>query len=177
MKTTKLWFDNILKIDFIYKRRCLNVFEVPKIDKINLSICSKLIIENPKTITLFIVAAKLITSHKPLVCKAKKSIALLKLRKGMLVGVKVTFRKSIAYNFLTLLNLLVLPNIKNLRFNKINNNGSLSIGIKDLLIFPQLNIYYDKFPKDMSCTININSVNRDVNSLKMLFTGLQLPCK
>ena len=95
----------------------------------------------------------------------------------MLVGVKVTLRKSIAYNFLTLLNLLVLPNIKNLRFNKINNNGSLSIGIKDLLIFPQLNIYYDKFPKDMSCTININSVNRDVNSLKMLFTGLQLPCK
>ena len=177
MNTTKVWFDNILRIDFIYKRRYLNVFKIPKINTINLSICSKLIIDNPKMVTLFIIAAKLITNHKPLVCKAKKSIALLKLRKGMLVGVKVILRKSIAYNFLTLLNLLVLPNIKNLRFNKINDKGSLSIGIKDLLVFPQLNIYYDKFPKEMSCIININGINKDLNSLRMLFTGLQLPCK
>jgi len=101
-------------------------------------------------------ALKLITNQKAIVCKAKKSIAAFKIRKGFLVGTKITLRNETIYNFLDLFIFLIVPNMKNRRLFKLNNVCSLSIGLKDLFAFPQLNDFYDKFPKNMTGILNIS---------------------
>jgi large subunit ribosomal protein L5 len=175
MNYIKTWSNNILKIDSIYKMNVSNSFEIPEIKNITLNICSRSIIEDPKTVLYSITALKLITNQKPITCKAKKSVAVFKLRKGVLVGAKVTLRKKEVYNFLTLFILLILPNMKEFKPCKVNNSASLSIGIKDLLVFPQLSNYYDKFPKNISGIININLSKKNPNLSNILLTGYQIP--
>ena len=175
MKNIKFWSNNIIRIDSIYKMNLLNSFKAPKIDNISVNICFRSAIENPKTILYPITAIKLITNQKPVICKAKKSIATFKLRKGMLIGAKVTLRKNVAYNFLSLFVLLVLPNIKELNFKKLNNKSSLSIGMRNLLIFPQLANYYEKFPKNLGAIININIKCQEPKLSNLYLTGFQLP--
>lgn len=175
MNYIKTWSNNVLKIDSIYKMNISNSFEIPEIKNITLNICSRSIVENPKTILYSIAALKLITNQKPTTCKAKKSIAVFKLRKGVLVGAKVTLRKKSIYNFLSLFILLILPNMKEFKPPKANNSGSVSIGIRDFLVFPQLSNYYDKLPKNISGVMNINVDKKKANLSNLLLTGYQIP--
>ena len=94
----------------------------------------------------------------------------------MIIGSKVTLRNKFSYNFLSLFIPLVLPNLKNLKAFNVTK-GSLSIGIRELLIFPQLNEYYDKFPKNMSGIINISLDTQKTELSKMIFSSFQLPIK
>lgn len=176
MNNLKSWHKNILKVDSIYKANFTNSLQLPKVNKVVINISSRSIIENPKSILYFVIALKLISSQSPIICKAKKSIALFKIRKGMIIGTKVTLRNEPSYNFLTLFIPLVLPNIKRLKAFNVTK-GSLSIGIKELLMFPQLNECYDKFPKNMSGIINISVDTKETKLSKMIFSSLQLPIK
>ncbi len=176
MNNLKSWHTNILKIDSIYKACFINSLQIPKINKVVINISSKSIIENPKSILYFVIALKLISNQSPIICKAKKSIALFKIRKGMIIGSKVTLRNEFSYNFLSLFIPLVLPNLKKLKPLNVTE-GSLSIGIRELLIFPQLNEYYDKFPKNMSGIINISLDTQKTKLSKMVFSSFQLPIK
>ncbi len=176
MNNLKSWHTNILKIDSIYKASFINSLQIPKINKVVINISSKSIIENPKSILYFVIALKLISNQSPIICKAKKSIALFKIRKGMIIGSKVTLRNEFSYNFLSLFIPLVLPNLKRLKPLNVTK-GSLSIGIRELLIFPQLNEYYDKFPKNMSGIINISLDTQKTKLSKMVFSSFQLPIK
>jgi hypothetical protein len=90
----RFWSKSILRVDTIYKINISNSQQSIKIDKITINMCFKSIINEPKTILYPLIATKLITNQNPTVCKAKKSIALLKLRKGMLTSTKVTLRKE-----------------------------------------------------------------------------------
>jgi large subunit ribosomal protein L5 len=175
MNNIKSWYKNIVKIDFIYKTKPKNSFDIPKIDKVNVNISSKSVIENSKTILYPIMALKLITNQRPTICKAKRSVAVFKLRKGMLIGAKVTLRKYSCYDFLNLFILLILPSLKDFNRCKVNNSGALSVGIRNLLVFPQLSNYYDRFPKNISAIINIYIKNNKVGESKLLLTGLQIP--
>ena len=96
----KFWSKSIIRIDSIYKININNSQQSIKLDKITINMCLKSIIDEPKAVLYPLITTKLITNQSPTICKAKKSIALLKLRKGMLTGVKVTLRKDIAFNFL-----------------------------------------------------------------------------
>jgi large subunit ribosomal protein L5 len=176
MNNLKSWHTNIFRIDSIYKANLINSLQIPKIDKVIINISSKHIIENPKSILYYVIGLKLISNQTPIVCKAKKSIALFKIRKGMIIGSKVTLRNKFSYNFLSLFIPLVLPNLKNLKAFNVTK-GSLSIGIRELLIFPQLNEYYDKFPKNMSGIINISLDTQKTELSKMIFSSFQLPIK
>nr|YP_009476738.1 ribosomal protein L5 [Cryptomonas curvata]AVM81231.1 ribosomal protein L5 [Cryptomonas curvata] len=176
MNNLKLWYKRIIKIDSVYKMNIVNCLQEPKIESIAINICSKSIIEESKAILYYIMALKLITNQTPVICKAKKSLAQLKLRKGMLIGTKVTLRNQFLYNFLIQFIFLVLPNIKETKFYNLNK-GSLSIGIKDLLVFPQLSRYYDKFPKNMTAIINFSTNTKDKNFSRFLFTSIQIPVK
>ncbi len=166
------WSKSVLRIDSIYKTNINNSQQSIKIVKITINMCFKSIIDEPKTILYPFMATKLITNQTPAVCKARKSIALLKLRKGMLTGTKVTLRKNVAFNFLDLFVFIVLPSHKEFRFYNVNNTGCLSIGIKSLFAFPQLSPFYDRFPKDISGTININVNNKNKKYNFLFYTGL-----
>lgn len=174
MNILKSWYQRVIKVDSVYKMNISNSLQLPKIDHITINICSKSVIEDPKSILYSITALKLITNQIPTVCKAKKSIALFKIRKGILLGSKVTLRNESLYNFLSLFLFLVLPNIKEVKSYELTG-GSLSIGMKDLLIFPQLVRYYEKFPKNITCIINLNMNKKNQVLSKYVFSSIQLP--
>jgi len=176
MNNLKSWYTNIFKIDSIYKANLINSLQIPKISKTTINISSKSIIENPKSILYYVISLKLITNQNPTICKAKKSIALFKIRKGMIIGSKVTLRNEFSYKFLSLFIPLVLPNLKKLKSFNVTK-GSLSIGVKELVNFPQLNEYYDKFPKNMSGIISISLNTQKTKFSKITFSSFQLPIK
>ena len=176
MNILKSWYQHVIKVDSVYKMNISNSLQLPKVRQATLNICSKSIVEDPKSILYFMIALKLVTRQIPIVCKAKKSVALFKIRKGILLGSKVTLRNNSLYDFLNLFILLILPNIKEFKsygFTK----GCLSIGLSDLLIFPQLAKYYDKFPKNITCILNLNVSTKNERFSKYIFTSFQLPVK
>jgi large subunit ribosomal protein L5 len=173
----KFWSKSILRIDSIYKTNINNSQQSIKIDKITINMCLKSIIDEPKSVLYPLISTKLITNQNPTICKAKKSIALLKLRKGMLTGVKVTLRKDTAFNFLNLFVFVILPNNKEFKFYNLNDKGCLSIRLKNLFAFPQLNSFYDRFPKDITGTININLNIKNKKYCFLFYTGLLILLK
>jgi len=175
MNNLKYWFDNVLKQDLLYKMNIGNSFNIPQVDKISLNINFKSAIEKPKTIVYAATILKIITNQKPVICRAKKSIAVFKIRKGMVIGCKVSLRKKIAFDFLSTFILLSLGKIKNLKVCKVNNTGGLSIGIENLFIFPQLLSDYEKFPKSISSIVNIKLLKSDPIVSRLVFSGLQIP--
>lgn len=177
MNNIKYWFDNIFKVDAIYKLNLANSFEIPEINKITINSCIRSAIDNSKNIIYSIILLKLITNKKPIVCKAKKSIAAFKLRKGVVVGCKVNLRKKSKFDFLSVFIFLALAKIKNFNFCSINLEGNISIGIKDLFIFPQVTNSYEKFPKNMSAVINIKTSKSNKQVSSLLYSALQIPIK
>jgi large subunit ribosomal protein L5 len=173
----KFWSKSILRIDTIYKIGIKNSQQNIKIDKITINMSLKSIVDSPKTILYPLISTKLITNQTPTVCKAKKSVALLKLRKGMLVGTNVTLRKEVALNFLALFIVVVLPNNKDLKFYNLNDKGCLCVGLKNLFIFPQLSLFYDRLPKDMIAVMNVNLNIKNKGYSKLFYTGISIPFK
>lgn len=125
-----------------------NPMEVPKLEKIVVSIGLGEYIQNHKALEFAQNDLAAITGQKPIVVKAKKSIANFKLRKGMPIGLKVTLRGNRMYEFLDRLISLALPRIRDFRgvSNKaFDQRGNYTIGLKEQLIFPEIN--YDKIDK------------------------------
>jgi large subunit ribosomal protein L5 len=168
----KFWCNSILRIDSIYKIHISNSQQNTSLEKITINMCLKSIIDEPKTILYPLLGTRLITNQTPTVCKAKKSIALLKLRKGMLTGTKVTLRKNTAFNFLNMFVFIICPNNKEFKTHKLNNKGCLSIEVKNLFIFPQLTIFYERFPKNITTTINIDLKIKNKQYCSLFYTGL-----
>ena len=177
MNNIKNWFNVIFKIDIIYKLNLSNSFEIPELDKINVNSCIRSAIDNPINIVYSIILLKLITNQKPIVCKAKKSIAAFKLRKGTIVSCNVSLRKKSKFDFLSIFIFLALAKVKKYNFCNINSEGNVSIGIKDLFIFPQIMNSYEKFPRNMSAVVNIKTSRGSKLVANLLFSALQIPIK
>ena len=125
-----------------------NVMEVPKLDKIVINIGLGEAKENAKVIDAAMSDLTKITGQKPVVTKAKKSIANFKLRQGMPIGVKVTLRGEKMYEFIDRLFNVALPRVRDFRGinpNAFDGRGNYTLGIKEQLIFPE--IEYDKIDK------------------------------
>ena len=125
-----------------------SVMQVPKLDKIVVSVTSGEIKDNSKILDAIISALKQMTGKTPIVCKAKKSVANFKLREGMDIGAKVTLRGDRMYEFLDRFFNLALPRVRDFRGinpNSFDGRGNYSMGIKEQLIFPE--IEYDKIDK------------------------------
>lgn len=133
-----------LQEKFNYK----NVMAIPKLDKIvvNIGLCEA--VQNPKALDAAVSDLTLITGQKPVVTKAKKSIAGFKVREGMPIGVKVTLRGERMYEFADRLLNVALPRVRDFRGvspKSFDGRGNYSLGIKEQLIFPE--IEYDKIDK------------------------------
>ena len=124
------------------------VMQCPKIEKVVINIGLGEAKDNPKVIDAAMSDLAAITGQKPVVTKAKKSIANFKLRQGMNIGVKVTLRGDKMYEFIDRLFNVALPRVRDFRGinpNAFDGRGNYSLGIKEQLIFPE--IEYDKIDK------------------------------
>lgn len=135
---------NALKEKFKYK----NVMEVPKLEKIVINMGLGEAKDNAKLLEVAIEELAIISGQKPVITKARKSIANFKVREGMPVGAKVTLRGNIMYEFVDKLFNIALPRVRDFRGvsrNSFDGRGNYALGIKDQLIFPEIN--YDKVDK------------------------------
>ena len=125
-----------------------SVVQIPKLDKIVINVACGEARDNPKVVDAIVSDLSQITGQKPVLCKAKKSVANFKLREGMTIGVKVTLRGSRMYEFLDRFFNLALPRVRDFRginANSFDGRGNYSMGIKEQLIFPEID--YDKVDK------------------------------
>ena len=122
-----------------------SVMQIPKLDKIVINVGCGEARENSKVVDAIVSDLAQITGQKPIICKAKKSVANFKLREGMPIGVKVTLRGDRMYEFLDRFYNLALPRVRDFRGinpNSFDGRGNYAMGIKEQLIFPE--IEYDK---------------------------------
>ena len=125
-----------------------SVMQIPKLDKIVINVACGEARDNPKVVDAIVSDLSQITGQKPVLCKAKKSVANFKLREDMTIGVKVTLRGSRMYEFLDRFFNLALPRVRDFRginANSFDGRGNYSMGIKEQLIFPEID--YDKVDK------------------------------
>ena len=125
-----------------------SVMQIPKLDKIVINVGCGEARDNPKVVDAIISDVMQITGQKPVICKAKKSVANFKLREGMTIGVKVTLRGERMYEFLDRFFNLALPRVRDFRGinpDSFDGRGNYSMGIKEQLIFPEID--YDKIDK------------------------------
>lgn len=125
-----------------------STMQIPKLEKIVINIGMSDAKENPKVIEAAMNDLSLITGQKPVITKARKSVANFKLREGMNIGCKVTLRAEKMYEFLDRLFSIALPRVrdfKGINPNSFDGRGNYSLGIKEQLIFPEID--YDKIDK------------------------------
>jgi len=125
-----------------------NVMQIPKMDKIVVNMGVGEAKENAKVLETAVRDMEIVTGQKPVITKAKKSIANFKIREGMNIGCKVTLRGEKMYDFMDRLINLALPRVRDFRGvnpNSFDGRGNYALGIKEQLIFPE--IEYDKVDK------------------------------
>jgi large subunit ribosomal protein L5 len=153
-----------------------NPLEVPKLEKIIVNMGIGEAAQNPKALDAAISDLTIITGQKPLITKAKKSIAGFKLRAGMSIGAKVTLRGDRMYEFLDRLLNIVLPRVrdfKGLSPRSFDGRGNYTIGLNEQLIFPE--IEYDKVDKIRGMDVTIVTNALDDQKSHSLLTYLGLP--
>lgn len=155
-----------------------SVMQVPKLDKIVINIGLGDVKENPKSLENAINDLMQITGQKPVVTKAKKSIAAFKLREGANVGCKVTLRSDKMYDFAYKLFNVALPRVRDFRgvsANSFDGRGNYAMGIKEQLIFPE--IEYDKVDKLRGMDIIFVTTAENDEEAKELLKLMGMPFK
>jgi large subunit ribosomal protein L5 len=157
---------------FAYK----SVMQIPKLEKIVINVGCGDARENAKVLETVLKEIATITGQKPVVTKAKKSVANFKLREGMNIGVKVTLRQSKMYEFLDRLFNVALPRVRDFRGinpNSFDGKGNYSMGIKEQLIFPE--IEYDKIDKVRGMDIAFVTTAKTDEEARELLTLMGAP--
>ena len=162
---TKEIKDALMK-KFQYK----SVMQIPKLDKVVINIGVGEAKENSKAIDYAMNDLALITGQKPIVTKARKSVAQFKVREGMNIGCKVTLRGAKMYEFVDRLFNAALPRVRDFRGinpNAFDGRGNYSLGIKEQLIFPEID--YDKIDKLRGMDIIfVTTANTDEEARELL---------
>ena len=153
-----------------------NVMQIPKLDKVVINVACGEAKENSKGIDAVVNDLAAITGQKPIVCKAKKSVANFKLREGMPIGVKVTLRGDKMYEFIDRLFNVAFPRVrdfKGINGNSFDGRGNYSTGIKEQLIFPE--IEFDKVDKVRGMDVNFITTAKTDEEAKELLSLLGAP--
>lgn len=153
-----------------------SVMQVPKVDKVVINMGLGDAVQNPKVLDSAVADLELISGQKPVVTRAKKSIAGFKLREGMPIGVKVTLRGERMYHFMDKLFNVTLPRVRDFRgvSNKaFDGRGNYTLGMKEQLVFPEID--YDKIDKIRGMDIVfVTTANTDEEAHELL-TQLGMP--
>ena len=157
---------------FAYK----NVMQVPKLEKVVINIAAGDSIGNPKALEAAVNDLTTIAGQKPIITRAKKSLAAWKLRKGMAIGCKVTLRGERMYDFLDKFMNIALPRVRDFRGvnrNSFDGRGNYAIGIKEQLIFPE--IEYDKIDKIRGMDIIIVTTAKTDEEAREFLSLMDMP--
>ena len=153
-----------------------NIMEVPKLDKIVVNMGIGEAKENPKVLENAVSDMEIITGQKAVLTKAKKSVANFKIREGMNIGCKTTLRGEKMYEFLDRLVNLALPRVRDFRGvnpNSFDGRGNYSLGIKEQLIFPE--IEYDKVDKVRGMDVIFVTTAKTDEEARELLTLFNMP--
>lgn len=153
-----------------------SIMQVPKLDKVVLNMGVGEVKDNPKAMDYAVSDMTLITGQKPIITKAKKSVAAFKLREGMNIGCKVTLRGERMYEFVDKLFNVAIPRVRDFRGvsnNSFDGRGNYSLGIKEQLIFPE--VEYDKVDKIRGMDIVFVTTAKSDEEAKELLKLLGMP--
>lgn len=147
-----------------------NELQVPKLQKIVINMTSGEAAHDSKKMQSLVEDLEIIAGQKPIITKAKSSIAGFKIREGMNIGAKVTLRKDRMYEFVDRLINIALPRVRDFRGlskKSFDGQGNYSLGIKEQIVFPEIN--YDKVDKIRGLDVTIcTTANNDNDALKLL---------
>jgi large subunit ribosomal protein L5 len=153
-----------------------NIMEVPKLEKIVVSVCTSEAVQNPKVLNQVADEISAITGQKPVMTKAKKAISNFKLRAGLPIGVMVTLRRDRMWHFLDKLQTLALPRVRDFRGispKGFDGRGNFNMGLKEQIVFPEIN--YDKVDKVRGMNITICTTSSNDEGAKALLEALGMP--
>jgi large subunit ribosomal protein L5 len=153
-----------------------NRYSVPRLEKIVINMGVGEGVRDSKKITIAVEELTKISGQKPVITKAKKSIAGFKLREGMPVGCKVTLRGKRMYEFLDRLVTIALPRVRDFRGvsgKSFDGNGNYAMGLREQIVFPEIN--YDQIDEIRGMDIIICTTARDDEQAKALLAGFQVP--
>jgi large subunit ribosomal protein L5 len=153
-----------------------NVHEIPKFSKVVINMSVGDAIANPKSLDAAVLEMTAISGQKPIITKARKSIAAFKLREGMNIGAKVTLRGERMYVFLDKLFNVVLPRIRDFRglpTKSFDGRGNYNLGLREQLVFPEIN--YDKVDKTRGMDITIVTTAKNDEEASEFLTAMGLP--
>lgn len=169
-----------------YKKQCVpalmkergyrNTLQVPRVDKVVISSCLKEATQDAKVLERAVEELGQIAGQKPVITKAKKSIANFKLRKGMSIGCCVTLRKQRMYEFLNRLFNVVLPRYRDFRGvspKGFDGRGNYTLGVKEQIVFPEIN--YDKIDRIRGMNITIVTTARSDEESRVLLKQMGMP--
>ncbi len=171
-------YKNIIVYNFIKKFNCKSIMEVPKIIKIVLSVSLNSINLSKNRLNDVLLNLKLISGQLPVIIKSKKSISDFKIRKNFPIGCKVTLRKKLMWFFLDKLIFIVIPRIRDFRGiskNSFDKCGNLNIGIKEHIIFPEIDYEKTKYIHGMNISIIIK--NKSIKESIFLLNCFSFPFK
>lgn len=153
-----------------------NIMEIPKVEKVIINMGVGEAVANPKVLDAAVGDLTLISGQKPVITRAKKSIAAFKLRQGMPIGTKVTLRGERMYHFLDKLINVSLPRVRDFRGispKAFDGRGNYALGMKEQLIFPEIS--YDKIDKTRGMDIVIVTTAKTDEEARELLKLLGMP--
>ncbi len=176
MARLKEKYDETIKGALVEKFNYSSVMQAPKIDKIVVNMGVGDAVQNAKVLDTAVEELQAITGQKPLITKAKKSIATFRLRDGMPIGAKVTLRGERMYEFLDKLVAVALPRVRDFRGvskKAFDGRGNYTLGVKEQLIFPEID--YDKVSKVRGMDIVIVTTANTDEEARELLTQFGMP--
>ena len=171
-------YNSRIKNDLKSKLGLRNIFEVPKLEKITLNIGIGEAKDDTKLIDKALEDLSLISGQRAVKTKSKKAISGFKIREGMPLGVKVTLRNKMMYEFLDRLVNIAIPRIRDFRgldSKSFDGKGNFSMGIKEHVIFPEIN--FDKVEKARGIDITICTSASNNNEALELLKSFNMPFK
>lgn len=178
MSRLKTHYDEITKPELMKQFNYSSIMEVPKIEKIVVNMGVGDAIFDAKAMDAAVEDLALLTGQKPIVIKAKKSVATFKLREGMPIGAKVTLHGQRMYDFLDKLISVSLPRVRDFRGvskESFDGRGNYTLGIKEQIIFPEIRI--DNVKKIRGMDIVIVTTAHTDDEARALLTSLGMPFK
>jgi large subunit ribosomal protein L5 len=154
-----------------------NPMQLPRLEKVVVNMSTKDIVQNSKLIDNVVEELFLITGQKPVITRSKKAIAAFKLREDVVIGAKVTLRGKRMYDFLYKLIYIALPGSRDFKGfssrKQFDRTGNFSLGIKEQVVFPEIN--YDKVDKIRGMDITIVTTAKTDEEAKELLTIFKFP--
>ncbi len=172
----KQHYNDVLRDALVKQFGYANEMEVPRLDKVALNMGVGEAISDSKKVQAAANDLGLIAGQKPVITRARKSIATFKLREGMPIGAKVTLRKSRMYEFVDRLVNIALPRVRDFRGlnpKSFDGRGNYSLGLKEHIIFPEID--YDKVEDVLGMDIIVCTTARTDDEARALLAGLNFP--